>query len=354
MNIRGRLFTFLLIAVAACLVGAAPLKAQQRPFSTGTANGTALGSCTADPGGVTGNCWGLDISCPDVTGFEPYDATVKITQPAGQSIGTVIFITDGGGNGYYDTYFTYGSSVIQTVVNAGFTAAQIAFNNPVAGWLTGPAGDGNGPITLACLPATAMQWVYNNVLAWDTPLCATGNGGGASAIAYALSQYGLGSILTLAEPTSGPDMSRLDYGCSASTKYSACAVCGSGMQYESYGLSNAEQYVDPAYTGANSGRPNGPCSKGIQGSTGNASKLHTDSILSQTYPPLLSFSAQVRALFGGLENGDGAIPEGFDWVAYVASSAIVMCVPTAGRELPSYQAGANQLENDLINYCRLP
>jgi hypothetical protein len=343
-----------LFVVAAWVFAAAPLHAQRSNFSIGTATGTLLSNCSSDEGGVPGNCWGLNISCPNVKPFSPYDATVKVTAPAGSSLGTVLFITGGGGIYYYDSYFTYGTAIIDSVVNSGFTAAQIVFDNPVAGWLTGPAGDGNGPISLACLPATAMQWVHDTLQTAGTPLCATGNSGGSFAIAYALSQYGLGPILTLAEATSGPEFSRIDYGCSTPGEISACAVCGSGTQNDSYGLTNAEAFVDPAYTGVNNGQPTGPCSKDILGSNHYATQLHQDSILSDTYPPLLSFSTQLRVVFGGLDTQGGAIPEGLTWASFITSPITVVCVPTAGHEMGNYSAGAAQIENDLMTYCKLP
>jgi len=345
----------ILVAIgAACVLASAQLRAQQANFTTGSAVGTSVGTC--DPNSVPGDCWGLNITCPNVQSFQPYDATVKITTPAGASIGTIIFITGAGGTTYYDAHFNNGSSLILDVVNAGFTAAQIVFDNPTDGWLTGPAQDSNGPITLACLPAAAIEWVYNSVLTPGTPLCATGNSGGSFAIAYALSHYGLDSVLTLAELTSGPEASRLDYGCSPGKKYSACAVCGTGTQYESFGIQNAENIVDPAYTGVK-GQKNastGPCSLGWAGNTQWAAQLHHDSILSDTYSPLLSFATQIRVVFGGLDTSGGAIPEGLDWASFITSSVAVVCVPGAGHEMANYTTGAAQIESDLITYCRLP
>jgi len=268
----------------------------QRGNPIGTATGTQLATCPSDPGGVSGNCWGLNVSCPLVTPIQPYDATLKVTIPSGASTGTIIFITGGGGVGFYDTQFTYGAGLINALVRAGFTTVQVVFDNQVAGWLTGPAKDGNGPLSLACLPSTAMQWVHDNILTSGTPLCATGNSGGSFAIAYALSQYGLGSIFSMAELSSGPEMSRIDQGCAAGSKYVACAICGSGTQPESYGLSNAENFVDPAYTGVVTGKANGPCSMGIKGSTQNASLFHHDSILSDTSTPILSFPPRTSTL----------------------------------------------------------
>jgi hypothetical protein len=354
MGRNSRLLIGPLLVLGAFSFSTARLHAQKSMFTVGTAVGTQLSNCANDPGGVSGNCWGLNVSCPNVTAISPYDVTVKVTAPVGQSLGTIIFMTGGGGIYYYDTYFTYGTKLINDVVSAGYTAAQIVFDNSVAGWLTGPAGDGNGPISLACLPATAMEWVYHTILTSGTPLCATGNSGGSAAIAYALSQYGLGTILTLAEATSGPEFSRLDYGCSPRTRFSACALCGSGTQYDSFGLNNAEEYLDPAYTGVVNRQPTGPCSEDVNGSQKNVGQLHHDSILSDNYPPQLSFPTQVRVLFGGADKSGGAIPEGLNWASFVTSPATIVCVPSAGHDMANDLSGASQIESDLVSYCKLP
>jgi hypothetical protein len=330
-----------------------PSASAQKADPIGTAVGTPLSSCPSDIGGVSGTCWGLNVSCPFVTPIKTYDATLKVTSPSGAPLGTIIFISGAGGSAFYDTNFTYGAQVINTVVQAGFTAVQIVFDNPVAGWLTGPALDGNGPLSLACLPATSMQWVYRNILSPGTPLCATGNSGGATAIAYGLAHYGLGSMLSMAEPTSGPPPARLDHGCAPANKYVACATCGTGMQSESYGLSNAE-HVDPAYDGIYNGKPTGICSKGVEGSTANASLFHHDSILSDTDAPTLSYpTTDIHFAFGGQDTSGGAIPESIEWAALITTQTTIVCVPSAGHDLASYQAGATQIENDLVSYCKV-
>ncbi|HEV2380412.1 MAG TPA: hypothetical protein VG206_11530 [Terriglobia bacterium] len=337
--------------IVAALVGIRPASAQN--FKIGTATGTELTTCPSDPMGVSGTCWGLNISaCPNPATL-PYDATVKVTSPSGASIGTIIFLSGATGGQFYDQEFTQGSSVIDTVVGAGYTAVQIMYDNKVAGWLTGPAT--NGPLDLACLPSTSMQWVHDHILSQSTPLCATGNSGGSQQIAYALSQYGLGSgttaIFTMVEPTSGPELSRLDYGCAPAGKYTACAICGFGTHQESYGLTIAETGIDPAYTGVV--EPNGPCYQGIKGSTQNASLFHHDSTLSDIYPPILSFTTNIHFAFGG-QDTSAAIPEGLDWASMITSATALVCVPTAGHPLASSLAGAAQIENDLMSYCRLP
>ena len=342
--------TIIVAAMVAALVGIPRASAQN--FKIGSATGTELQTCPSDPGGVSGTCWGLNVSaCPNVP-IRPYDATVKVTSPSGASIGTIIFLSGATGTQFYDEAFTYGSSVIQTVVGAGYTAVQIKYDNPVAGWLTGPAA--NGPLDLACLPSTSMQWVYDHILGSGTPLCATGNSGGSQQIAYALSQYGLGSgttsIFTMVEPTSGPELSRLDYGCAPPGKYAACAICGFGTLQESYGTEIAETGIDPAYTGVV--EPNGPCYQGVKGSTQWASQFHHDSALSDIYPPILSFTTDIHFAFGG-QDTSAAIPEGLDWASMIASATAIVCVPSAAHPLASSLAGAAQIESDLLSYCKL-
>jgi hypothetical protein len=343
------------VAIVAALVGI-PLASAQN-FHIGTATGTQLTTCPSDPLGVNGTCWGLNISaCPNPATL-PYDATVKVTSPSGASIGTIIFLSGATGNQFYDEEFTQGSSVIDTVVGAGYTAVQIKYDNPVAGWLTGPAGDGNGPLSLACLPSTSMQWVYDHVLISGTPLCGTGNSGGSQQIAYALSQYGLGSgttsIFTMVEPTSGPELSRLDYGCAPHNKYTAFACCGFGTLQESYGTTIAETGIDPAYTGKV--QTGGPCYEGVlgHGTAQWAEQFHHDSTLSDIYPPTLSFSTDIHFAFGGQDTSP-AIPEGLDWASFITSATAIVCVPSAGHPLASSLAGAAQIENDLTTYCKLP
>lgn len=335
--------------VVAALVGVAPASAQKSNFSIGTAVGTQLSTCPSDPGGVNGACWGLNVSgCPNPVTL-PYDATVKVTSPSGASIGTIIFLAGAGGEDFYDRAFKYGSSMIEDVLGAGYTVVQIRYNNPVAGWLTGPALD--GPLSLACLPSTSMQWVYDNVLSSGTPLCVTGNSGGGQAIAYAVSQYGLGAIFSMVEPTSGPGFSRLDHGCAPEGDFTACAICGFSTQIESYGAGAAAEAVDPAYTGSTTVK--GPCSYDLQGSTRYASQLRHDSTLSDEYPPTLSFpGTDIHIVFGGQDANSPSISQGIDWASAISSPTAIVCVPSAGHELPSSQAGAAQIENDLIRYCK--
>jgi hypothetical protein len=94
---------------------------------------------------------------------------------------------------------------------AGFRTVEVQWQE---GWTIG-SSENEGQARLACRPATVMRYVYDELHAADPALgfCATGNSGGAAQIAYALSQYGLGDIVSLAVPTGGPPMTRIDLGC---------------------------------------------------------------------------------------------------------------------------------------------
>lgn len=351
--------TIILAAIVAVLVCIPPASAQNctagnLPACTiGTATATALTPCPADPTGVAGNCWGLNVSsCPNPV-TQPYDAIVKVTSPAGASIGTVIFLSPAGGEEFYDAAFVpNGRQIINTVVGANYTAVQIVYLNKVAGWTTGPAAD--GPLALACLPATSMQWIYDNILSTGTPLCATGNSGGAVQIAYALAEYGLGSIFSMVEPTSGPEFARLDEGCSPkANEYTACAICGFGTLNGKFDSGAATADVDPAYTGSTS-KP-GDCTENITGQGDFAKQLRHDSILSDEYSaPALSFpTTDIHMAFGGGDASSNAIPQGLDWTSLITTKTAIVCVPSAQHTLPDSTAGALQIEHDLTSYCKL-
>ena len=208
------------------------------PPPTGAPNqlGTAMGmqvSCpasTVNPPVVGSACYSLNITCP---GVAAYAADIKVSQPSGASIGTVIYTTGGGGNQLYEDQFIYGNMAINSVVAAGYTAVQTNFNDTSlgnTGWLDGPGG----PLLLSCRWATAAQWVHDNIRASNTAFCATGNSGGAGVIAYALARFGQDSIFNYVLPTSGPPFTRIDYGCRCSQQTMQTTNCA-GLQGTCYG-----------------------------------------------------------------------------------------------------------------------
>lgn len=303
------------------------------PDPLGTITGSSPTSCPT--GTLSGTCTQLSISCPNI----PNDtATIKVTAPAGQPVGTVIFIGGGGGGTLYEDEFTYGASEISTVVTAGYTAVQMIFAGS-NGWLEGPAT--NGPRATACRPATAFQWIYHNVHQGDDekPLCGTGNSAGAAALGYAVAQYGLGSIFSMIEPTSGPPMGRMDIGCLCNQP-NVESLCLTGLITQCYNV-NANKFIDPSYG-------NSDCSNH---DPSQSTLWLTDSVASPdanyAYP-----STFVHALFGGQDTSP-APALGLEWMYAVTTNKAIECVLDAPHPMPDAQDAAEKIASDITSGCTL-
>jgi hypothetical protein len=302
------------------------------PLGTATGSGIACAS-----GGVAGQCWRLTVSCPGVADNQP---AIKVTTPATTAVGTIIFAVGNGGTGWYDQFYQQGTTIINNVVAAGFTAVQINFNDGAQGWLTGPGG----PRKLACRFATAAEWIYTNIHQGGTaaPLCATGNSGGSGLIAYALAHYGMGSILAMVEPTSGPPFGRIDWGCLGTSPAITMGAdaCGQTLS-PTYPSEIASSLLDTAYG-------NNTCSTQQSSAAGT---FLNDSIMSpQT---ALSYPAtDVHVLYGSLDTSS-AVPQGWEWSSAIQSKHTISCVAGAPHGIPDTTQGATQISNDLINFCHL-
>lgn len=346
--------------------------------SPSTAAGAQLSSCPTFSGGLTGaTCYQVNTACDGIADYSVY---LKVNSPAGTPKGTVIFGTGTGGSALYDydppDYFynngttNGGLAVVQGVLNAGYTTVQISFGSPFNsnpgtenGWLQGPGGVRR----LACRYATVANWVYQNIHNANTsaPFCATGNSGGSGAIGYAVSQYGLGSIFTMIEPTSGPVMTRLDLGCSptGSFNYTGQNACTGAPTDMSYSIGNGSDdgtagIIDTAYQSVGATTPT-PCSDGVNGiTTANTLRFESDSIedapLKSPPLPIPNPPTTVKVLFGGQDTSN-AIPQGETWWSAVGPKPTQACVPNAPHAIPADPtgAGASQIVTDISTLCVL-
>ena len=243
---------------------------------------TLLGNTKCPTGGVSNStCYSLTLQCSgiDGAGVAGLPVTVKVTNP-GSTVGAVLFISPGGGSSYYDESFSYGEVVVNSVVQAGFTAIQPFFSG-VNGWLQGPAGD--GPRALACRYAALANWAATTTAPLihqsGSAMCATGVSGGASAIVYGLAHFGLGTgstrIFDMVEITSGPTLTRLDHGCICDQPPFQTTT-GQGLLSDCYLTVGA--LVDTAYSAP-------LCSSASKThDTTNESLLYHDSIMSDDQP----------------------------------------------------------------------
>ncbi len=295
-----------------------------------------------------GVCQQMTVSCPSVPDVSVY---VKTNSPTGTSKGTVTYNTGTDGNGLYESIFTFGSTAVQNVLNAGFTTVQIDWGTPFNsnqpdGWVLGPGGT----LAAACRYATVTQWIYSNIQkSTSLPYCATANSGGAGALAYALSQYNSGSILSMAEVTSGPPSGRLDWGCGC-LEGKLAVQCGTATTLGTC-FGNADAPVwDPAYDPT---ATTGVCKNAVNGilPPGGLNFFLGDSV--EAPGALYSFPHTfVNVVFGSADNSS-AIPIGQDWLNNITTQKGQACVAGGVHSLANTLAGADQIANDLINLCKL-
>ncbi len=339
--------------------------------------------CPADSNGglANGTCYQMDVSCPDVADLTSY---LKVnTPPAGVTpTGTVLFLIGSGGNGLYDSYWTYGYETVEMVNNGSsanpptpsFNTVQISFGLPFTanqpnGWLQGPGGVRR----LACRYATIADWVYNNpkhinpssVATTSAPMCGTGNSGGSAALSYALYNYGLGSANTngparefnMVDLTSGPVTTRLDQGCVCNTLQIGPPVpnCPVGGQSTTMCYVPSEAaIIDPAYQIQNQSNQPTLCSEGLSGTnTSQAVRMASDSIeYAPTKNPAISLSPNLSMFmrFGGMDTTTG-VPQGMTWWKGVNPPQQPQCTLEADHEIPNLSKGATDIANDITTYC---
>jgi hypothetical protein len=306
----------------------------------GTATGTSL-ACPA--GDLSGVCYAIAISCPKVNDFTGW---IKVTYPTGTPVGTVVFSSGGNGTGFYENNYTYGTTVLDTINQAGLTVVQISWEHPFTlsqpyGWQTGPGGIR----AVACRYATLAQWVYTNIHNANTaaPFCATGNSAGAEEIGEAMAHYGLGSIFAMVEPTSGPVYGQQVWACDDSEP-DAINPCGSLTQY-GVGVGGAEQFIDPAYP-----RPICSMTYRTHQTTYDSIFLH-DSVVS-TDAALSYPNTFVNFRLGDLDMGAGP-NQAATWETAITSSKAISCIAGAAHSIPNSLVGAQAIASDVVSLCQL-
>jgi hypothetical protein len=317
--------------------------------STGTTRqlGTvsAVSNITCQGSIANGVCQQMTVSCPDVPDVQAY---VKTNTPTGTPLGVASYGTGTEGNGLYDSVFTYGSTAVGNVLDAGFITVQISWGTPFNsdqpnGWVQGPGG----VLAAACHYATVVQWIQQNIgtSTPNLPYCATGNSGGAGAVAYTLSQYP--NTLAMAEVTSGPPPARLDWGCGCA-EGKLPVQCGTASTLGTcFGKTDGAVW-DGAYS------PNTLCSTAASGGTlppGGLNFFLGDSVeapgANYDFP-----NTFVNLVFGSADDSS-AIPSAQDWFNNITSSKAQVCVSGGEHSMADTLAGAEQIANDLISLCKL-
>lgn len=281
-------------------------------------------------------CYSLDITCPEMPDYTAY---VKIIEPV-HPRGTVILTTGGDVSSIYEAY-TYGPVTIQNLLNARLTAVELTYGIPFShgkGWQWDAGGA--GVRAASCRYATVVQWVYEKMI--GLPLCATGNSAGGQLISEGLAHYQLGDYLSFAEITSGPPFERVDHAC-INTVAPEVEYCSGAKVRMGVGMTNAVDFVDPAYPGP-------WCSTSLQtGSTQYEQQFLYDSVTSPdaelSYP-----RTRIHFLYGGLDTSSAA-RQGLDYQSKIRTPTSYSCVADAPHSIADALDGAEQIASDIIASC---
>ena len=150
---------------------------------------------------LTGKCYKFTSSSAQV--FETKTGVLRINEPEGETIGTIV--TYSGGLGTY-----YKKAFNEESLKKGYRVIQIKWNE---GWFKASKEEQEGFRKLAVHPASITQYIYDNLVEKDKPFILYGYSGGAAQIAYMLSFYGIDNITDKAIIFAGFWMGRLDIGC---------------------------------------------------------------------------------------------------------------------------------------------
>jgi len=183
---------------------------------------------------------------------------MDVRSPAGPARGLVLFFSGGGGTGWWaGGRSSPAHRFLADLRTAGLGTVEVRWRS---GWLAAEPGEEAGAAQLACRPATVLAWSYDNLflpLSVSRPergvcgFCATGNSGGASQVAYALTHYGLDRILDVVVPTGGPPHAAQAKGCLRPGG-------GPDYWYDSHGNARA---IDAAYGFVEHDDGDGPCAR---------------------------------------------------------------------------------------------
>jgi len=274
----------------------------------------------------------LNVSV-DVGGLGAFTIRCKVTDPSSYTAGTISLFAGGDITGLHEQ-FTYGPTIINTMVAAGWRVVQLAFSS--SAWV-GTVG----PLVLAGRGATALRALYDraDLHTVGLPFVVSGNSGGSSLIAYALAHYGCGDFIDHAVMTSGPPHGRLDLGSMGSRNPAWAALApsyanaSSLLGYTSGATSGWT--VDKSYSGTAAA---GAVS--VNAGMGGPSNVYfRDSVAGAgaafSYP-----QTACTFLYGSLDLSE-AVPLGWGGYARLVSSALTTITTLVGANhaLPDSTAG---------------
>jgi len=286
---------------------------------------------------ITGStCYAFKVAnCPAVS--LPARGRLATAAPTTTARGVMVFFSGGDGSALWSDGNGLDGAFLDDLRAQGFWIIQVGW---IDGWTMAAPGEDSGSAHLACRPATVVRWAYDNVYVplglVHTPercgFCITGNSGGSSQVAYALTSYGLDSILDGAFPTSGPTHAAQEKGCVL------------GPQHYAYAEAEAQRFDDAA--GYN-GSP-GPCvlhdpSYGARWQEESVDTGANDLV----YP-----TTRVDVIIGALDCGDAPAhaSDFYDALAGAGTPFVSLdAIPNMHHAITNSQDGLDALEDAILD-----
>jgi uncharacterized protein (TIGR03437 family) len=255
--------------------------------------------------------------------MNPVDVQIRIIEPSGGAIrGTVVFSSGSSGTGFYE-----GNSgpLFQSLTAIGFRVVDRAWAGP-SGWVTSEGGFRKQ----SCRYATLLTWIRDRIHT-QGKFVVSGNSGGSAEIGYALTTWQRGDIIDLAVPTSGPPISRLDYGCTNPPPSEWLTLCTGILPPGSLECTPICSY----------GAGRGVCNQASSAPTleilRNDSVVHPDAVLNYS-------KTRVHFLYGKRDCGE-SVPQGLTWATNVTSQKVIEFVPNTPHVMASTAEGRAAIVN---------
>lgn len=203
---------------------------------TGTAYIAGTGGTCGSTSIATTSCRLATVSCknlwdPEASrsfSIDDRTASLKVTDPSGAVVGTLITQQGGSGAGSVEAPTAATTGFVSPALAAGWRVVQVMWTTVSSDqgmWQgsSGPTYGGDsapdGPLDLACRFATLSRAICDDTTlrASGTPCVAHGQSGGSSAVTYALTRYGASDWLDGALLSGGPPIGDLERACAGTT-----------------------------------------------------------------------------------------------------------------------------------------
>lgn len=279
-------------------------------------------------------CRLLEVTCSGA--IEPTKAEIQIDEPSdgGAPVGTVVLTKGGHGETYWQDFGQFAEGGLSRLNDQGYRTVQTRWET---GWSVG-RDTSEGMHNLACRGATLYKYVHDELGAGA--FCATGNSGGGSLLAYAMSHYDLESLFDLAIPTSSPSTSDVETGCLSGESEKA-----QELEYPN----NSKGSIDRSL-GFRTDEV-GSCEGEDESARATFAEMNLVRAAADFHYP----DTKVHVVLGGDDDGN-AIPQATLYVRELIEAGTDVSweeIPGVGHAVPRYRDGVIAIYQTILEYCQL-